>query len=121
MLYVIRIANAAERRVLLLEHAPVRLFGPRGSMAYLHTFDAASGTTPAAAAWNGGEVARRADEALRGRVQQAATGEERQTAAVGRLAPGGGRPSGDRASGNSDLRRDNASCTLWGCCRGAGP
>ena len=60
-----RLPSAPERRVLLLQRAAVCMFGPRGSVAYLHTFDAALGTTPAAAAWIGGELARRAGERLR--------------------------------------------------------
>lgn len=72
-----RILTAPERRVLLLQRAAVALFGPRGSVAYLHTFDAALGTTPAAAAWAGGDMARRAGELLRA-VATDVQGEERE-------------------------------------------
>jgi hypothetical protein len=58
------LSTAPERRVLLLQRAAVAVFGPRGSIVYLHTFDASLGTTPAGAAWIGGEAARRAGEAL---------------------------------------------------------
>jgi len=57
--------TAPERRVLLLQRAAVCIFGPRGSVTYLHTYDAALGTTPAAAAMIGGRLARRAGEQLR--------------------------------------------------------
>ena len=60
-----RIPTAPERRVLLLQRAAVSLFGPRGSVIYLHTPDQALGTTPAAAAWEGGTAARLAGERLR--------------------------------------------------------
>jgi hypothetical protein len=93
-----------ERRVLLLQKAAVCLFGPSGSITYLHTHDPALGTTPAAAAWIGGEVARRAGEALRCRAQQPAEDEERgemafpepNAALLGRAAPGGGGPEASR-------------------------
>ncbi|MCZ8012398.1 MAG: hypothetical protein O9319_07395 [Gemmatimonas sp.] len=60
-----RLPSPAERRVLLLQRAALIVFGPRGSVRYLHTHDPTLGTTPAAAAWAGGEPARRAGEALR--------------------------------------------------------
>jgi hypothetical protein len=60
-----RLPTAPERRVLLLLRAAVAVFGPRGSVRYLHTYDASLGTPPAGAAWAGGEPARRAGEALR--------------------------------------------------------
>jgi hypothetical protein len=60
-----RLPTASERRVLLLQRAAVAVFGPRGSVIYLHTHDPTLGTTPAAAAWIGGDVARRAGERLR--------------------------------------------------------
>lgn len=60
-----RLPTAPERRVLLLHRAAVCLFGPRGSVIYLHTYDPKLGTTPAAAAWIGGEVARQVGEGLR--------------------------------------------------------
>ncbi len=60
-----RFPTAPERRVLSLQRAAALLFGPRGSVRYLHTHDPVLGTTPAAAAWAGGEPARQAGEALR--------------------------------------------------------
>lgn len=60
-----RIPTAPERRVLLLQRAAALLFGPLGSVRYLHTHNPTLGTTPAAAAWAGGELARQAGEALR--------------------------------------------------------
>ncbi len=60
-----RLPSAPEARVHLLQRAAVIVFGPRGSVGYLHTYDASLGTTPAGAAWTGGEPARRAGEALR--------------------------------------------------------
>ena len=63
-----RLPTAAERRVLLLQRAAVLLFGPEGSVAYLHTVDPDLGTTPAGAAWIGGELARQVGEALRRRA-----------------------------------------------------
>jgi hypothetical protein len=41
-----RLPIPAERRVLLLQRAAVIVFGPRGSVHYLHTYDASLGTTP---------------------------------------------------------------------------
>jgi hypothetical protein len=55
-----RLPTHSERRVLLLQRAAVIMFGPCGSVTYLHTYDPALGTTPAAAAWIGGELGRRA-------------------------------------------------------------
>jgi hypothetical protein len=60
-----RLSTAQERRVLLLQRAAAILFGPHGASTYLHTYHPALGTPPAAAAWAGGEVGRRAEEALR--------------------------------------------------------
>jgi hypothetical protein len=60
-----RLPTPPERRVLLLQRAAVYLFGPHGSVTYLHTYNPALGTTPAAAAWIGGEGARRAGEMLK--------------------------------------------------------
>lgn len=55
----------AERRVLYLQRAALILFGPSGSIRYLHTYQASLGAPPAAAAWAGGEPARRVGESLR--------------------------------------------------------
>jgi hypothetical protein len=60
-----RFLSSPERRVLLLQRAAVIMSGPRDSVTYLHTYDPVLGTTPAAAAWGGGDVARRAAERLR--------------------------------------------------------
>lgn len=49
-----RLSSAPERRVLLLQRATVSLFGPHGSVTYLHTYDAALDTNPTAAARIGG-------------------------------------------------------------------
>lgn len=59
-----RLSTAPERRVLLLQRAAVALLGPRGSVIYLHTHEPALDTTPAAAAWIGGELARRVGQQL---------------------------------------------------------
>lgn len=67
-----RLPTAAERRVLLLQRAAVIVFGPRGSVRYLHTYDASLGNTPAGAAWAGGEVARRAGTLLKVAVEASA-------------------------------------------------
>lgn len=77
-----RIPTAPERRVRLLQRAAVCLFGPRGSIVYLHTPDAVLGTTPAAAAWEGGPAARVAGEQLRAfALKVSATGDfDRQVA-----------------------------------------
>jgi hypothetical protein len=48
----------------MLQRAAVILFGPCDSVRYLHSHDPALGTTPAAAAWIGGEVALRAGAQL---------------------------------------------------------
>jgi len=60
-----RLPTPPERRVLLLQRAAVCLFGPAGSVPYLHTHSPDLGTTPAAAAWIGGEVGRVAGKQLR--------------------------------------------------------
>ena len=60
-----RLPSAQARRVLLLQRAAVIVFVLSCSVRYLHTFDTRLGITPAAAAWAGGEHARRAGEGLR--------------------------------------------------------
>lgn len=75
------IPSAPERRVLVLQRAAVCLFGPRGSVIYLHTHDPPLGTTPAAAAWAGGAVAGLAGERLRGLALKTDT----STGAKGRM------------------------------------
>jgi hypothetical protein len=60
-----RLPTASGRRVLLLQRAAVALFSPRASVIYLHSHVPTLGTTLAAAAWSGGEEARRAGVQLR--------------------------------------------------------
>jgi hypothetical protein len=59
-----RLPAPPERRVLLLQRAAVALYGPEQSVAYLHTFCPALGTTPAAAAWLGGNIGEAAEAQL---------------------------------------------------------
>lgn len=64
-----RLATDSERRELLLQRAAVALWGAERSVAFLHTYIPDLGATPAAAAWIGGVLARRAglllyDEAI---------------------------------------------------------
>jgi hypothetical protein len=55
-----RLATDSERRVLLLQRAAVAIWGAERSVAFLHTYTPDLGTTPAAAAWIGGDLGRRA-------------------------------------------------------------
>lgn len=74
-----RLPTASEHRVLLLQRAAVALFGPHGSVAYLHTFNPHLGTTPAAAAWIGGSVGRLAGELLRALAAVERRGRDRES------------------------------------------
>jgi hypothetical protein len=67
-----RMTTAPERRVLLLQRAAVIVFGPHGSVHYLHTYDTTLGTTPAAAALAGGDAARLVGQRLRALALSAA-------------------------------------------------
>ena len=79
-----RLPTPPERRVLLLQRAAVALLGPAASVPYLHTHAPDLGTTPAAAAWIGGPLARLAGEQLRALVLAQARDVDFSTDCLGR-------------------------------------